>query len=371
MESEHRMKKISICLVIIFAITLLPACIGDMNMKKYYMPSEETLHEGTYLTWVHEYTYGKKYREEIENVWIEMTKALHAGENVHIIAYNEFEKERIIGLLNKERIDLSKIDFVIAKSDDVWTRDSGPIFVYDEDNKVVIADFGFDGWGQKAPYKKDDKLPKAVAEQKGIPIVDISDFVLEGGAIEIDGNGTLMATLSCVNSDSRNKKLSLEEVENYLKQYLGVSNFIWLEGVEGEDITDAHIDGIARFYDKNTLLTVSENDFFELYEGILESDYDILCNAKNTEGIKYDIIELPLTSKNVIGLDYKGSYLNYYVANEVVLVPIYNDKNDKIAIDVIQRLYKSKKIVPIDVSVLYKNGGMIHCITQQQPKQNN
>lgn len=336
-------------------------------MNKYYMPSEETLHEGTYLTWAHKYTYGKKYRDEIENVWVEMTKALHTGETVHIIAYDKYEKERITALLKAANVNLSKVDFLVAKSDDVWVRDTGPIFVYDENNNLTIANFGFDGWGKKAPHRNDDKLPIAVAKQKGFPIVDISDFALEGGAIEIDGNGTLMAARSCVNSGSRNKKLTLTQVESYLKQYLGVSNFIWLEGVEGEDITDAHIDGTARFYDKNTILTVSEKDFFELYEEMPKNDYNILLKAKNADGRKYDILELPMTAKNVKGLDIKGSYLNYYVANEVLLLPIYNDANDNIAIDIMRCLYKTKKIIPIDVSVLFKNGGMIHCITQQQP----
>lgn len=218
-------------------------------------------------------------------------------------------------------------------------------------------------------FENDDKISAAVAKAKNIPIVSVPDFVLEGGSIELDGTGTLMATKSSVISKNRNVGTPVARAEAYLEKYLGATNFIWLDGVTDEDITDAHIDGMARFYDEKTLLTVSEDDFFELYEGILESDYELLCNAKNADGQPYEIVELPLTAKNVRGLDYKGSYLNYYVGNDVVLLPIYGDKNDALATEIIGELYEGRKVVPIDVTALYQYGGMLHCVTQQQSKQ--
>ena len=149
--------------------------------------------------------------------------------------------------------------------------------------------------------------------------------------------------------------------------YCGVHSIAGADTLKGEDITDAHIDGVARFYNDKTILTVPENDFFDLYEGMKESDYETLLDARNAEGEKYTIEEIPLTSKNVKGLDYKGSYLNFYLGNKVVLLPVYGDKNDDIAIKKIQTLYPDRKVVPINVTTLYKNGGMIHCVTQQQP----
>lgn len=336
-------------------------------MSSYYFPSEDEKHEGTWLNWPHQYTYGKEYRDEVEAIWIDMVHALHTGEKVHIIAYDEVEKQRIKAILTDEEIDMTRVDFVIAKTDDVWSRDTGPMFVYDENNVLTIADFAFDGWGKKTPYEYDDKIPLAVAKEKGIPIVSISEFVLEGGSVELDGTGTLMACKSSVVSKNRNPGMTVAQAEDYLRKYLGATHFIWLEGVVDEDITDAHIDGMARFYDDKTLLTVSEDDFFELYSSILESDYEKLLTAKNAQGESYEIIELPMTSKNVKGLAYKGSYLNYYIGNEVILLPIYNDVNDEIAIEILSELYEGKKIVPIDVTTLYQYGGMLHCITQQQP----
>lgn len=373
------MKKI----VIVFAVTLLALLSGCTTPTKseapapqnglgettmtYTMPAEDTAHEGTWLTWPHQYTYGIEYRDEVEGIWIQMVQALHTGEKVHIVAYDATEQARIEKLLQNAAVDLSQVDFVIAKSDDVWTRDTGPMFVFDKNEKLTIADFGFDGWGEKVEFENDDQIPVAAGKQKDIPVVDISDFVLEGGSIELDGSGTLMASLSSVVSKNRNAQLSVEQAEDYLARYLGVKNFIWLDGVTDEDITDAHIDGTARFLDDKTILTVSKSDFSELYENINMNDYSTLENAKNAEGEPYKIVELPFTKKNAEGLDYKGSYLNYYIGNEVVLVPVYDDENDAVALEKLAKLYPERKIVPIQVNSLFQYGGMIHCVTQQQP----
>lgn len=339
----------------------------DTAMTEYTFPAEDAAHEGTWLNWPHHHTYGAEYREELEPIWVAMAAALCEGENVHIVAYDEAERERITALLAAEQLDMGRIDFTVAKTDDVWARDTGPMFAFDEGGNMVIVDFAFDGWGKKMPYKNDDKIPQAVAKAKNIPIVGVSDFVLEGGSVEHDGAGTLMATKSSVISKNRNPGMTQAQAEEYLTRYLGAVNFIWLDGVTDEDITDAHIDGMARFYDENTLLTVPEEDFFELYEGILESDYEALLGAKNADGEPYELVELPLTAENVRGLDYKGSYLNYYVGNDVVLLPVYGDESDVHAAEIIGGLYKGRKIVPIDVTALYKYGGMLHCVTQQQP----
>lgn len=360
--------------LLLFVVLLCAGCSivenkHEESSMKYKFPSEKETHEGTWLNWPHHYTYGMEYREEIEDIWITMAYELHHGENVHIVAYDETEKTRITQLLVDNEFDMNKIDFVIAKTDDVWSRDTGPMFVRDENDKLVIANFKFDGWGNKVAYENDDNLPQAIAKEKDFTIVDIPDFVLEGGSVELDGTGTAMLTKSSVVSKNRNSNMSMKQAEEYMTKYLGATNFIWLEGVLDEDITDAHIDGMARFYDDKTLLTVSREDFLMMYENIEESDYDVLMNAKNAQGKPYDVIRLPMTEKNVEHLDYKGSYLNYYVGNDVVLVPVYNDVNDQIALDKLAELYTDKEIKPINVTALYEYGGMLHCITQQQPAQ--
>lgn len=354
-------------LMLPFNSLAMGAC-SKVEEVMYYYPGEESLHSATWLTWPHEFTYGKSYKKEVEPIWIEMTKQLISSETVNIIAYNEKEKASIIRTLTLNGVALDNIGIFIAASNDVWVRDTGPIFVKDGDGKLFIADFAFDGWGEKCDFDLDDKIPQAISGATAIPRLDISDFVLEGGSVELDGNGTCMATLSSVVSKNRNPDLSVKDAEYYISKYLGATNFIWLDGVTDEDITDAHIDGMARFYDSNTILTVSENDFLELYESIKPSDYHKLSSAKNADGQKYELVNLPLTAKNVKGLDYKGSYLNFYIANNIIIMPTYGDANDVSAQNILAELYPSKTIIPINVTALYKYGGMIHCITQQQPK---
>ncbi|MFC6260556.1 agmatine deiminase family protein [Levilactobacillus fujinensis] len=336
-------------------------------MEHYYFPSETAKHEGTWLTWPHRFTYGRAYQNEITPIWVAMTKALVNGENVHIIAYDVKEQKRITTRLTQAKIPMTKVDFTISKSDDVWSRDTGPLFVRTSAGKLAIADFKFNGWGDKTAHKNDNHLPAAVAKAKNLPLLSIPNFVLEGGSIELDGHGTAMLCKSSVLNPNRNPGISQAKAETYLTKYFGVIHFIWLDGVIGEDITDAHIDGMARFYDSRTILTVSKADFYQLYEGSHRQDYTKLQTATNAQGKPYKLVTLPMTAKKVRGLDYKGSYLNYYVGNDVVLVPTYHDKNDQTALKIFGRLYPDRKIVGIDVTALYQYGGMLHCVTQQQP----
>lgn len=339
------------------------------QVGKYTMPDEKSKHEGTWLQWPHEFTYGQKYQQEVEPIWIQMTSALSKDEKVHIVAYDQEEKERITEVLMDHGMNMGKIDFFIAPTDDVWARDTGPIFVYDNEKNLKILDPGFNGWGKKTPYKKDARLRENLSKQLGIERIDWNKFVLEGGAFELDGNGTALLTRSAVTNKNRNAKLSEKDIEKYMSD-LGVTSFIWLDGVPNLDITDFHIDGFAKFHDKSTIITLNKKDLAEW--GTSDKDINKLLQAKDAEGNKYKYVYLPLSKNNVTlengkQLDYKGSYINYYIANQVILVPNYNDPNDKIANEMIQKLYPDRKVVGIDVRELYKNGGMIHCITQQQP----
>lgn len=372
-EIEMLHKKIlTACLITLF-VFIAVAC-QDMKVNQqqvdrptYYFPHENDEHEGTWLQWPHDYTY-KGAKEAYEPIWIEMTRALTKGENVHLIVYNETEQERITQLLNDEGINMTKVDFYVFPTNDVWSRDNGPIFVYDEDGNLLIQNWKFNGWGDKAPYDKDDLIPTKVSEAIGIPKIDI-DMVMEGGALEIDGNGTLMSTLSCVNNDNRTKDYSLEEIEAYLTKYYGVTNFIWLKGVAGMDITDNHIDGMMKFFNDKIIITGSE---YDLDPSILDDDDDAkkLLTATNVKGEPYEFIFLPSTKNTVVEVDgekMKGTYLNFYVGNKVVLVPNYNDENDQVANKILQELYTDREVVGIDVRDLFADGGMIHCVTQQQP----
>ncbi len=308
---------------------------------KYVMPEENTEHEGTWIQWPHHYTYGTVYRDSLDKTWLDMTAALVAGEKVHIVAYNISERNRIIDLLNNKNIPLTNIDFYIHQNDDVWIRDNGPIFVYDTDDNLTVLDWGFNGWGNDTVYSKCDLIPTALAADLALPAVNLSAMVLEGGAIEIDGKGTLMATRSSVTHTSRNPALSESDIENYLALYLGITKFIWLDGVYGTELTDMHIDGFMRFANDRTIVTMNRTDL--TYWGVPQSDIDTLYAASDINAAPYNFVHLPLTQNNVMTaygklLDDKGSYCNYYIANTVVLVPNYNDPHDSVANGIIQNI---------------------------------
>lgn len=336
------------------------------------MPDESAPHEGTWLQWPHHYEYGFAYRNRLDDTWVAMTRALVAGENVHVIAYNAHEQNRITNLLTAAGVSLVRVDFLIRKTNDCWVRDNGPIFVHGASGQLEICDFGFNGWGFDYRYGLDDTVPLAVAGHLGLARRDLDATVLEGGAIEVDGRGVLMATRSSILEPERNPGLSQAQLEKRLAKNLGIVKFIWLDGAPGGqiDVTDTHIDGFARFATPDTIVTMDAPDL--LYWALSPADIAILYAASDANGAPYQRVNLPLTAHNVItsyGLDlgYKGSYVNFYVGNTVVLVPAYGDPNDAVAMDLLRPLFPGRTMVGIDVRNLYKNGGMVHCVTQQQP----
>lgn len=345
---------------------------GSATNILYTMPEESEPHEGTWLQWPHEYQYGKTYRNRLDATWVAMTKALVTSEKVHLIAYNEDEKNRIIGLLNTEGVPLTNIDFKIYPTDDVWARDNGPIYVKDKDGKLIIEDWGFNGWGNKAKYNNCNAIPAQIGKEQNRTVINLNaEMINEGGSFEVDGHGTFMACRSSILNNNRNSGMTQAQAEKIFTKYLGVTHFIWLNGKAGLEITDMHIDGFARFGNATTIVTMSETDLQEWQ--VPQADIQTLYSAKNKAGNAYSILKLPLTQNNVVtaygkNLGYKGSYINYYIANTKVLVPNYNDPNDAIANNLIQSLYPNRTVIGIDVRNLYENGGMVHCVTQQQPQ---
>ncbi|MFT5859624.1 MAG: agmatine deiminase [Flavobacteriaceae bacterium] len=339
--------------------------------QTYTMPEETSPHEGTWIQWPHNYLYGPWYVDDVEAyTFIAMTNALQSGENVHIIAYDSVELANIISVLTTASVPFTNLDFYVHQTDDVWSRDNGPMFVYNESDQLTILDWGFNGWGNDTPYTKCDLIPQSIGADLGIPVVDLNAMVLEGGALEHDGHGTMIATRSSITHSSRNPGLTEAQIETYLATYVGITNFIWLDGVYGLEITDMHIDGVLKFANDSTIVTMDSLDLIAW--DLSASDASLVIGASNSSGDLFNQVIVPLTQNNVItsygtDLGYKGSYVNYYIGNSVVLVPTYGDPNDAVAIGIIQGVHPSRTVVGIDVRNLYAYGGMIHCITQQQP----
>jgi agmatine deiminase len=344
----------------------------DNAMILYTMPEESEPHEGTWIQWPHQYQYGITFRNRLDAAWVEMTKILVQSEITHIVAYDEIEKNRILALLNSANIPLTNVDFKVYPTDDFWARDNGPIYVKDKDGQLIITDWGFNGWGGKVKFENCNAIPAKIAKDQNKTVVDLNTIMTnEGGSFEIDGAGTFMACKSSILNDNRNKGMTQTQAQSIFTKYLGVTNFVWLEGKAGLEITDMHIDGFARFGNANTIVTMSENDLLDWQ--VPKADINTLFAAKNKNNVPYNFVKIPLTQNNVTtsygkNLGYKGSYINYYIANTHVLVPNYNDPNDAIANSLIQGLYPNRKVVGIDFRNGYANGGMIHCVTQQQPK---
>lgn len=364
------------------SITLLPGFEVKQNNvfsaqiigcnNSFVMPEESAEHEGTWLQWPHHYQYGNTYRNRLDATWVFMTRELISSEKVHIIAYNATEKARIMALLTTAGVSMANVDFKIFPTDDVWIRDNGPIYVKDKTGNTVIEDWGFNGWGNKAQFANCNTIPSKIASEQGFKVKNLNAaLTVEGGAIEIDGNGTFLATKSSILNNNRNPNVTQAQAEEIFTTNLGITNFIWLDGLAGQEITDMHIDGFARFGNSSTIVTMDAADL--VYWQVPQADITKLYAAKNKNGIAYNFVKLPLTQNNVItaygkNLGYKGSYVNYYIANTKILVPNYNDPKDLVANAILQNLYPNKTIVGVDVRNLYENGGMVHCVTQQQPK---
>ena len=382
------------------AISLLftTACsiIDEIKIKdtivEYTFPGEWEKHEGTWLIWPHNYgIITPEYVDMIDDIWITMTQALHTGEKVHIVAYNSSERSRITNLLMEAGTDMSQIDFILAETDQFWARDCGPVYAKDSDGNPAILDWGYNGYGRmykfgpdvpeedlwEMPefvreeymenYVKDDLLAQNIASATGTRNVNINEFIVEGGAIESDGRGTIITTESCILNENRNPGFKRIDAEIYFKKYLGATNVIWLQGSPDEDITDGHIDGLVRFADANTIVTMTEEDYCETYDYTPRGDYEKVINAKNAEGKKYNIVTLPVTAEEVEWLGWRANYLNYYAGNNVVLVPVYGDAMDAEALRILSGIYPDKDIIPINGEILAVIGGGIHCVTQQQP----
>jgi agmatine deiminase len=363
---------------------LLIACLvyGSISCQSpYTFPSEEAPHEGTWLQWPHQFEYGTTYRNRLDPSWVAMTAALVQSEKVHIIAYNTNQQTRIENLLSDANVPMDSVDFFIMPTNDVWVRDNGPIYVQDNEMNWHIQDWGFNGWGGDYNFELCNEIPELIGNATNTDVIDLNaSMTIEGGGWEMDGQGVFLATRTSILSQSnsmgalsiRNPGMSQLEAEEILADNLNVEKFIWLDGyLSYYDVTDAHVDGFSKFANGNTLVTMNEEDL--QYWELSNADINDLFSATNANDEPYNLVYLPLTQNDVVtaygsDLGYKGSYVNYYVANSVVLVPNYDDPHDDEANAIIQNLYPNRTVIGIDVRNLYENGGMVHCVTQQQPR---
>jgi agmatine deiminase len=336
----------------------------------YYFPAEFAPHKATWLSWPHKEASWPGKIETIYPSYSKFVKELALSEEVCINVNDEMMKSFATRCLEQAGADLSRISFFIHPTNDAWCRDHGPAFLINPnaEQKKVIVDWNYNAWGNKyPPYDKDDVIPTLVAKHYGIPVY-YPDIIMEGGSVEFNGKGSLLTSTACLLNPNRNPSLNKKQIENYLENYYGVDQVLWVdEGIEGDD-TDGHIDDTIRFVNEDTVLTViEENKKDENYKP-LQHNVKQLKKMRLLNGKQLNIVELPMPEK-VIFEDQRlpASYANFYISNKSVIVPVFHSSNDDKALSIIQSCFPERKVTGIDSKDLIWGLGSFHCLSQQEP----
>lgn len=330
----------------------------------YRMPAEWERHEATWLSWPKDpETFPDGILQTVEESYAKIIGALAKGEKVNVLVEDKKMEENAKGMLGST----ANVVFHRIKSIDVWMRDYGPIFVKDSKG-IAATKWIFNSWGDKYESLKEDNVTgMEIANISGYKIFE-TGIVLEGGSIDANGLGTCLTTEQCLLNKNRNPKLTKKQIEKHLKDYLGFTNAIWLkEGIAGDD-TDGHVDDIARFVNKNTVLCAVEKNPKDENCEILQTNLEILKNASDQDDKGFVIVELPMPRKiEIPERRLPASYANFYIGNSAVLVPTFDDRNDEKAVNIIGEFFPDRDIFGIPSKDLVYGYGGIHCITQQQP----
>jgi agmatine deiminase len=334
----------------------------------YMMPAEWEKHDAVWLAWPYDPTTFPDRVERVEATYVQIIKEIHTGEHVNLFVTSEAAKQKATRLFKQADIDLSKVTFYIFDYADVWFRDYGPIFVRNPKHKLAMIQWNFNAWGEKyETLLKDREIPEVINQKMKLPCFKPC-VVLEGGSIDVNGQGTLLTTEQCLLNENRNPTLDKKQIERYLSDFLGVRHFIWLRrGIMGDD-TDGHIDDLARFVNPTTIVCAFQDDENDVDYDVLKENFDILCKSVDQEGHKLHIVKLPMP-KTISDEGYRlpASYTNFYIGNEKVLVPIFDNENDGKALSILQSLFPTRKVVGIRCVDLLYGFGTIHCISQQLP----
>ena len=345
----------------------------------YRMPAEWEKQVSTWLAWPHNKNDWPGKFQNIPNVFAKIISALSKVQKVDLLIQSNKKKKIIKKILLKENSKIENVSFHLIKTNRVWTRDSAPIFlINDKIKKKIIPNFYFNAWAKYKDYQYDNCIKKKISEIKNFEILDIQvkiknkikNIVLEGGAIDANGKGTLIVTEECLLSkiQQRNPGVSKKSLEKILSKSLNIKNFIWLnKGIIGDD-THGHVDDITRFYEEDKIFTAIEHNKYDANFNSLKHNLKILEKSVNHNGKNNKITEIPMPKPLIIEKTrVPASYLNFYIANNIVLLPIFEDKNDDKAFAILEKNFKGRKIIPINCKELIWGFGAIHCMTQQEP----
>ena len=342
-----------------------PASLG------YRMPAEWEPHEATWLSWPRAdgISFPGSYNKIVPTL-AAMVQALAQSERVFVNVCDAGHEALVREHLAASQVKTDHVTFFRIRTNEPWCRDHGPIYLTRaEAPRMAIVDWDYNAWGGKyPPFDLDDDVPKRIAEHQNLPIY-FPKMVLEGGSIDVNGAGTLLTTTSCLLNPNRNPDLSKSDIEGRIRDYLGVHHILWLgDGIEGDD-TDGHVDDITRFIGPSTVLTMVEGDESDANHAPLKANLEALKTMRTQDGTPLEVLTMPMPRKIMRdGQRLPASYANFYIANRVVLLPVFADPNDEAAIAVLQKVFPERTIVPIDCRELIWGLGAFHCLTQQQPR---
>jgi agmatine deiminase len=353
--------------------------VDQARLKGYRMPAEWAPHAATYIVWPHNLdTWPGKF-EPVPRVFARMAAAIAHFEPLRILVADHLRMEEIAAMivdaptLAGTPARMERIEFVSVNTNDSWVRDHGPIFVNRftapiGETAQIALDWRFNSWGEKyGPYDLDDRVPRRLGERYGFEVIE-PGIVLEGGSIEVNGEGTLLTTERCLLNRNRNPDLTREQIEEYLRVYLGVTHIVWLgQGIAGDD-TDGHVDDLARFTAPDTIVTVVEQDHRDANYAVLQDNLAKLHAIRDPAGRPFKIETLPMPP----ALYYENtrlpaSYANFYIVNGGVIMPSFDCVADEIAAATLARLFPDRHVVSIPSTDLVWGLGAVHCLTQQHP----
>jgi len=336
----------------------------------YSFPAEWHVHRATWLSYPHSDSYS--WPGTLQNIfpfYNSFIRELSAGERVCINVRDESLKSTVFTRLESAGVDMSRIDLLIHPTNDAWCRDHGPAFVLNPqaDKPKAVVSWRYNAWGDKYPHELDEKIPGLAAKFLELPVF-YPGIVMEGGAVDFNGEGTLLTTTACLLHENRNPHLQQREIEEYLVNFYGVGQVLWLEeGIEGDD-TNGHIDDITRFFKPDGVVTMVERNRRDPNHAILDANLKKLKTFRLLNGKQLDIVELPMPEPVVFD-DQRlpASYANFYISNNSVIVPLYRCKQDEQAVRILEQCFPGRNVVGIDSVEIIWGLGSWHCLSQQEP----
>jgi len=336
----------------------------------YRFPAEWEPQRATWFSWPHKEASWPGRFDGIPPVFTEIVRVLSSFQHVNINVINQAMYTEVMTRIIRAGVAEHRVTLYMIPTDDAWCRDHGPSFVVNPDAEypLAVVDWGYNAWGNKyPPCDQDDAVPTRIAEYRRFPLF-YPGIVMEGGSIDVNGEGCLLTSTACLLNPNRNPHLSQEQIEWYLREYYHVDKILWVnEGIAGDD-TDGHIDDTARFVNPTTILAAVEDDKNDENYLPLRNNLAQLRAMKDLHGRPFQIVELPMPRPLIIDdLRVPASYENFLIANGVVLVPVFQDPNDRTALSILQDVFPDRRVIGIDCRELIWGLGTLHCISQQEP----